>query len=97
MRETFDGKYYYPLTDDLTGLIHLQGGQINQIGGGNLPLVDNFNLGPTLVRGFAPGGMGPRDISDPTISPPTGSAAPPISALRRNSSSRSSACRRRSG
>jgi outer membrane protein insertion porin family len=66
LRETFDGKYYYPLTDDLTGLIHVQGGQINQIGGGDLPLVDNFNLGPTLVRGFAPGGMGPRDISDPT-------------------------------
>ena len=65
LRETFDGKYYYPLTDDLTGLVHLQGGQINQIGSGYLPLVDNFNLGPTLVRGFAPGGIGPRDISDP--------------------------------
>jgi outer membrane protein insertion porin family len=65
LRETFDGKYYYPLTDDLTGLIHLQAGQINEIGGGDLPLVDNFNVGPTLVRGFAPGGMGPRDISDP--------------------------------
>jgi len=65
VRETFDGKYYYPLTDDLVGLLRLQGGEINQIGGGNLPLIDNFNLGPTLVRGFAPGGMGPRDISDP--------------------------------
>ena len=66
LRETFDGKYYYPLTDDLTGLLHLQGGQITQIGGGDLPLVDNFNLGPTLVRGFAPGGIGPRDIGDPS-------------------------------
>jgi outer membrane protein insertion porin family len=65
VRETFDGKYYYPLTDDLTGLLRLQGGQINEIGGGSLPLLDNFNLGPTLVRGFAPGGLGPRDISDP--------------------------------
>ena len=64
LRETFDGKYYYPVTDDLTGLLRLQGGQINQIGGGDLPLTDTFNLGPTLVRGFAPGGMGPRDISD---------------------------------
>jgi outer membrane protein insertion porin family len=64
VRETFDGKYYYPVTDDLTGLLHLQGGRIDQIGGGNLSLTDNFNLGPTLVRGFAPGGMGPRDISD---------------------------------
>jgi outer membrane protein insertion porin family len=65
VRETFDGKYYYPVNDDLTALVHLQGGQINQIGGGNLPLTDNFNLGPTLVRGFAPGGIGPRDIGDP--------------------------------
>ncbi len=64
LRETVDGKYYYPLTDDLTGLLHLQGGQIAAISG-NLPLEDNFNLGPTLVRGFAPGGLGPRDISDP--------------------------------
>ena len=65
VRETFDGKYYYPITDDLVGFLRLQGGQISQIGGGNLPLIDNFNLGPTLVRGFAPGGLGPRDISDP--------------------------------
>jgi outer membrane protein insertion porin family len=64
LRETLDGKYYYPITDDLTGLVHLQGGQVTQIGGGYLPLVDNFNMGPTLVRGFAPGGMGPRDISN---------------------------------
>jgi outer membrane protein insertion porin family len=66
LRETFDGKYYYPITDDLTGLVHLQGGQITQVGGGYLPLTDNFNMGPTLVRGFAPGGMGPRDISNMT-------------------------------
>jgi len=64
LRETFDGKYYYPVTDDLTGLVHLQGGQITQMGNGYLPLTDNFNMGPTLVRGFAPGGMGPRDISN---------------------------------
>jgi outer membrane protein insertion porin family len=64
VRETVDGKYYYPLTDDLTGLLRLQGGNIEALGGGTLPLMDNFNLGPTLVRGFAPGGLGPRDISD---------------------------------
>jgi outer membrane protein insertion porin family len=65
VRETFDGKYYYPITDDLVGLLRLQGGQITAVGGGTLPLMDDFNLGPTLVRGFAPGGLGPRDISDP--------------------------------
>lgn len=66
VRETFDGKYYYPITDDLVSFVRLQGGQISQIGGGDLPLVDNFNLGPTLVRGFAPGGIGARDVSDPS-------------------------------
>jgi outer membrane protein insertion porin family len=65
VRETFDGKYFYPVTDDLVGLLRLQGGQINGFGSQPLPLMDDFNLGPTLVRGFAPGGLGPRDISDP--------------------------------
>lgn len=65
VRETIDGRYYYAITDDLVGLLHVQGGRIDQLGGGPLPLIDNFNLGPTLVRGFAPGGLGPRDVSDP--------------------------------
>ncbi len=67
VRETFDGRYYYPINDDLVGLLHLQGGQISGFGSesGNLSIINNFNLGPTLVRGFAPGGLGPRDISDP--------------------------------
>jgi len=65
VRETIEGRYYYAITDDLIGLLHVQGGRIDQLGGGSLPLIDNFNLGPSLVRGFAPGGLGPRDISDP--------------------------------
>jgi outer membrane protein insertion porin family len=64
IRETFDARYYYPLTDDFTGFIRGQAGQINAFGGQDLRIIDNFNVGPTLVRGFAPGGMGPRDISD---------------------------------
>ncbi len=66
IKETFDGRFYYPITDDFTGLIHLQGGQINAFGGYQLLITDNYNLGPTLVRGFAPGGLGPRDLSDPS-------------------------------
>jgi len=67
VRETFDGRFYYPVTDDLVTMLRVQGGQITGLGGesGNLPIIDNFNLGPTLVRGFAPGGLGPRDITDP--------------------------------
>jgi outer membrane protein insertion porin family len=65
-RETFDARYYYPITDDFVGFIRGQAGQINTFGGTDLRIIDNFNVGPTLVRGFAPGGIGPRDISDPT-------------------------------
>ena len=65
MRETIDGRYYYAITDDFIGFVRVQAGRIDQIGKGYLPLIDNFNLGSSLVRGFAPGGLGPRDISDP--------------------------------
>jgi outer membrane protein insertion porin family len=66
LRETFDARYYYPITDDFVGFVRGQAGQINAFGGQDLRIIDNFNVGPTLVRGFAPGGIGPRDISDPT-------------------------------
>jgi outer membrane protein insertion porin family len=65
IRETVDARYYYPLTEDFTGLIRAQAGQINGFGSQGLRIVDNFNVSQTLVRGFAPGGIGPRDISDP--------------------------------
>ena len=67
VRETFDGRYYYPVNDDLTAMFRLQGGQITGFGSdaSDLSILNNFNLGPNLVRGFAPGGIGPRDISDP--------------------------------
>ena len=65
VRETIDARYYYPLTDDFVGFIRGQAGQINAWGGQPLRIIDNFNLGPTLVRGFAPGGFGPFDISNP--------------------------------
>jgi outer membrane protein insertion porin family len=65
IRTTADSRYYYPLYEDIVGFARLQGGNITAIGGGELRIVDNFNPGPSLVRGFAPGGIGPRDISDP--------------------------------
>jgi outer membrane protein insertion porin family len=44
-------------------LVHLQGGFLAPYGSTPLRIVDEFNLGPSLVRGFAPGGIGPRDVS----------------------------------
>ena len=65
IRETFDARWYHPITEDFIGLIHLQAGQINSFGSRQALIINNFMEGPSLVRGFAPGGIGPRDISDP--------------------------------
>ncbi|MFY9969850.1 MAG: outer membrane protein assembly factor BamA [Roseiarcus sp.] len=63
IRETFDSRWFHPITEDFIGQIHLQGGQINGFGSQPLDIINNFNMGPTLVRGFAPAGIGPRDIA----------------------------------
>jgi outer membrane protein insertion porin family len=63
VRTTGDFRYYHEIYDQIVGLIHLQGGDLLSFGGYQLRIVDNFNLGPNLVRGFAPFGIGPRDIS----------------------------------
>jgi len=65
IRETFEARWYHPITEDFIGLIHLQAGQINSFGSRDALIINNFNEGSSLVRGFAPGGIGPRDISDP--------------------------------
>ncbi len=65
LRTTFEARYYYPIWDDIIGFVKVQGGNIAGFGGYQLSVVDEFNLGPSLVRGFAPGGIGPRDLSNP--------------------------------
>ncbi|HEX4768958.1 MAG TPA: outer membrane protein assembly factor BamA [Lichenihabitans sp.] len=66
VRTAGDIRYYHPLFfDDLVGIVHLQGGNITGFGSEKqLRIADEFQLGPTLVRGFAPSGIGPRDISN---------------------------------
>lgn len=63
LKSTFDAKYYSPLVADIVGLVHLQGGILNQVGNDPIRMLDHFQMGPNLVRGFAPNGIGPRDIS----------------------------------
>jgi outer membrane protein insertion porin family len=36
---------------------------LNQFGDTPLRMLDQFQMGPNLVRGFAPNGIGPRDLS----------------------------------
>jgi outer membrane protein insertion porin family len=63
LKTAADLKYYTPLVADIIGLIHVQGGILNQIGNNDLRMLDHFQMGPNLVRGFAPNGIGPRDIN----------------------------------
>jgi outer membrane protein insertion porin family len=63
IKTAIDAKYYTPLVADIVGLIHAQGGILNQYGNTELRMLDHFQMGPNLVRGFAPNGIGPRDIN----------------------------------
>ncbi|MGH6681521.1 MAG: outer membrane protein assembly factor BamA, partial [Bradyrhizobium sp.] len=63
LKSQVDGKYYQPLVSDIVGLVHLQAGMMNKIGNTELRMLDQFQMGPNLVRGFAPNGIGPRDIN----------------------------------
>ncbi|TMJ57286.1 MAG: outer membrane protein assembly factor BamA, partial [Alphaproteobacteria bacterium] len=63
LKSAADLKYYTPLVADIVGLIHVQSGILNKIGSNELRMLDHFQMGPNLVRGFAPNGIGPRDIN----------------------------------
>jgi outer membrane protein insertion porin family len=63
LKSAMDAKYYTPLVSDIVGLVHLQGGILTQVGNNQIRMLDNFQMGPNLVRGFAPNGIGPRDIN----------------------------------
>ena len=58
-----DIKYYTPLVADIVGLIRVQGGILNSYDNSGIRMLDHFQMGPNLVRGFAPNGIGPRDIN----------------------------------
>ena len=65
-KTTEDVSYYHPIVGDLVGMVRAQGGYVTPWGGAQLPLLDNFFGGPQLIRGFAPNGFGPRDITPGT-------------------------------
>jgi outer membrane protein insertion porin family len=63
LKSVIDAKYYTPLVSDIVGVIRMQGGMLNKIGSQDLRMLDHFQMGPNLVRGFAPNGIGPRDLN----------------------------------
>ncbi|HEY4205019.1 MAG TPA: outer membrane protein assembly factor BamA [Xanthobacteraceae bacterium] len=64
LKSTIDAKYFTPLVADIVGVIHLQGGIMNKVGDKDIRMLDQFQMGPNLVRGFEPMGIGPRDITN---------------------------------
>ncbi|HEY4735765.1 MAG TPA: outer membrane protein assembly factor BamA, partial [Xanthobacteraceae bacterium] len=65
-RTTDDVRVYQPIAGDLVGVVRAQGGYVTPWGGQQLPLLSGFFGGPQLIRGFAPNGFGPRDITPGT-------------------------------
>lgn len=65
-RSSEDARYYHPLVGDVVGMMRAQSGYVTPWGGQQLPLLDGFFGGPQLIRGFAPNGFGPRDITPGT-------------------------------
>ncbi|HEY3641780.1 MAG TPA: outer membrane protein assembly factor BamA [Xanthobacteraceae bacterium] len=73
VRETADLRRYFEVVYDIVGVVHLQAGTIQgwgngavdfgQIGANGVRMLDNFQMGPNLVHGFAPAGIGPRDLT----------------------------------
>jgi outer membrane protein insertion porin family len=63
IRTTGDVRWYYELISDIVSVLHLQGGYVTGWGDKDLRMLDHFQMGPNLVRGFATAGIGPRDLT----------------------------------
>lgn len=62
-RTTADVRHYTPLVyGDAVLILRGQAGYVDSWGDSS-SMMNNFFMGPNLVRGFAPSGIGPRDVS----------------------------------
>jgi outer membrane protein insertion porin family len=81
LRTSTDWRYYYEVYSDLVLMLRAQGGHIVGFGNQTvsnpasgvtltdlpgLRMLDQFFMGPNLVRGFASSGIGPRDLTPGT-------------------------------
>lgn len=67
IRTSGELRYYHDLTNDWIGMLRFQAGHIMGFGaqsanGGRLDAIDQWFMGPELVRGFQTAGIGPRDF-----------------------------------
>ncbi len=63
IRSTFETRNYYEVYNDIIAVLKLQGGHMTGWGDKDLRMLDHFQMGPNLVRGFQPSGFGPRDLT----------------------------------
>jgi outer membrane protein insertion porin family len=66
IRTSVETRKYYEVFSDIVSVFKLQAGNISSWGGQQLRMLDHFQMGPNLVRGFAPAGIGPRDLTPGT-------------------------------
>jgi outer membrane protein insertion porin family len=69
IRSTAEARTYYEALSDVVTVLRVQAGHIAGWGDKDLRMLDHFQMGPNLVRGFAPAGIGPRDLTSPTLDP----------------------------
>jgi outer membrane protein insertion porin family len=63
LKTTADARYYQEILGDVTAMLRGQAGYVTPWGGQQMPILNNFFGGPSLVRGFQVNGFGPRDIT----------------------------------
>ena len=63
IRTAVEARKYYEVFSDIVSVFKVQGGVVAPWGGQQLRMLDEFQMGPNLVRGFKPAGIGPRDLT----------------------------------
>src|SRR5262249_29153795 len=66
IRTAGEVRKYYEIFSDVVSVLKLQAGNIAGWGGKDLRMLDQFQMGPNLVPGFQPAGIGPRDLTPGT-------------------------------
>jgi len=72
IRTQVEARTYYEVLNDVVSVFKFQAGNISSWGGQQMRMLDEFQMGPNLVRGFAPAGLGPRDLTLGTTNDPLG-------------------------
>jgi outer membrane protein insertion porin family len=63
LKTSGEARYYYNLFGDVVAVGRAQAGNVTPWGGQSVRIFDSYFGGPWLVRGFAPNGFGPRDLT----------------------------------